>query len=390
MHICFISQEYPPETGWGGIGSYTHEMAHGLSRKGHEVTVIARAEAGEHITADGGVTVHRIRPAPEWQRVRGMWRLQRVWPGFAWAAACRLRSIHGRFPVDIVEAAEARGDSEFVPLLQRRIPTVVRLHTAWTFVDRLNHVSPTRLKQWVYWQERFAIQTARAVTSPSQAMVDLTESWVPLNRGRVYVVPNPVDVSTFSPGCEERREVVFVGRLERRKGISILAETLPNVLGRCPDVSFRFIGADSTDERGQSWRERLLEGVPVSERDRVHFARVSREDLVHYYRSAAVCIVPSIWENFPYSLLEAMACGTPTIVSAAGGLPEIVEDGVSGLLVPPADSSALCDAICSLLADRELREEMGQNARKSAVERFSVERVIPRMVETYRQILESI
>src|SRR4051794_9383844 len=101
LHICFISQEYPPDTGWGGIGSYTYEMAHALTQMGHRVTVIARAIGPECVTNDAGVQIHRLQPAPQWDRWKGFWRLNRVWPGFAWAAMIRLKHIHARSPIDI-------------------------------------------------------------------------------------------------------------------------------------------------------------------------------------------------------------------------------------------------------------------------------------------------
>src|SRR5262249_13859077 len=94
MHICFLSQEDPPETGWGGIGAYTYEMAHGLARAGHRVTVISLAAGPETVKRVGGVEVHRVRPRPDWARWKGLWRLNHVWPGFAWSAALRLREVH--------------------------------------------------------------------------------------------------------------------------------------------------------------------------------------------------------------------------------------------------------------------------------------------------------
>src|SRR4029079_19835948 len=85
MHICYISQEYPPETGWGGSGSYTYEMAHALARRGHRVTVISRATHEESVRRSDGVEVHRVSPSPRWDNVPALWRLNRIWPGFAWA-----------------------------------------------------------------------------------------------------------------------------------------------------------------------------------------------------------------------------------------------------------------------------------------------------------------
>src|ERR1051325_3554092 len=94
MHICYISQEYPPETGWGGIGSYTYEMAHALARLGHRVSVVSRAVHEESVRTSEGVELHRVSPSPRWDSMPGLWRLNRIWPGFAWAAMRRIRKIN--------------------------------------------------------------------------------------------------------------------------------------------------------------------------------------------------------------------------------------------------------------------------------------------------------
>src|SRR5262249_11579899 len=157
LHVCFVSQEYPPETGWGGIGAYTYEMAHGLACAGQRVTVIARADGPETVTRRGGIEIHRVHHGPDWSRWKGLWRLNSVWPGLAWAAARRLRQVHAENSVDVVEAAECRADGLFVSLLPRMPRLIVRLHTAWIFVDRMNGIDPDRRKRFIYRQEALAL-----------------------------------------------------------------------------------------------------------------------------------------------------------------------------------------------------------------------------------------
>src|SRR6266581_7668046 len=101
LHVCYISQEYPPETGWGGVGAYTYEMAHALAEAGNRVTVITRAVNGETVTSERGVEVHRISPRPTWDNIPFFWRLNRVWPGFAWSAMLRVRQVHRHNRIDV-------------------------------------------------------------------------------------------------------------------------------------------------------------------------------------------------------------------------------------------------------------------------------------------------
>jgi glycosyltransferase involved in cell wall biosynthesis len=387
LHVCFFSQEYPPETGWGGIGAYTWEMAYGLAAEGHRVTVISRAVERETIEEAGNVTVHRIFFSPNLDRMPILWRCNRYWPGFAWAALRRLRRIDAETRVDIVEAAENRADGFFLTWLWSRSPVVIRLHTAWIFVDRLNQVNPDRSRRFVYWLEKQSILRADQISAPCQAMVDLTRTWIPLKGRVVSVIPNPVNAAEFIPGEKAAEtEILFCGRLERRK-LNFLAEALPEMMRRCPGAHFRFVGADGPDENGESWKERLLRSVTEPDRERLSFDQAPRDRMPEVYRKASICLAPSVWENFPYVALEAMACGTPVVATHTGGFPEMIENDITGVLVSPQDPEALVDAVAALTESPARRMEMGENARRRIEDRYSVPAVTGQMLTFYRAAL---
>jgi glycogen(starch) synthase len=384
LHICYISQEYPPETGWGGIGSYTYEMAHALAGAGHRVTVISRAVDGESITNGDGIEVHRVSPTPKWDSVPIFWRLNRVWPGFAWAAMRKVRSINRKHPIDIVEAAEGRADGFFVSYLPGRPKLVTRLHTARIFIDQFNGLDAKQGGYREYWIEKQSISRANLVTAPSRAVIDLTRTWLPLSEKTTLVVHNPIDQSNFPPSTSVRKDtVLYVGRLERNKGAETMKEAIPILLRRFPALEFRIVGSDGLDRDGQSWRQKILDSLDAGQRTRVRFEEMARTDLVQAYQEAAVCILPSTWENSSYTLLEAMACATPVVACNSGGSPELIENGVSGFLIPVNNSAALVTRIAELLAEPSLRKSMGDNARRRIEESFSVERVLPKMIAAY-------
>lgn len=388
MHICFISQEYPPETGWGGIGTYTFEMAHGLAKYGHQVTVIAHANGVEKVETYDNVQVHRILPAPAFDNKRGLWRLNKYWPGFAWAALKRLQLVHNTKPIHLVEAAEGRADSLFVLLKRQRLKTIVRLHTALMFLNQINGIAPNYRHKIQYWQEKRVLQSADAITSPSLAILELTRAWTKFDKKKIAVIPNPVNTKTFSPEPVQRlSEVLYVGRLEHQK-IFVLAEAIPSILKRNKNVTIRFLGKDSLDNNGMSWQERILASVPSGQRQRLVFQHARREELVNYYRKAGMATLPSVWENFPYAILEAMACGTASVCTCVGGYPELIEDGISGILVPPSDPAALVDTICGLADDPAQQERLGKRARERVLDCFAIERIVPPMVEFYQSVLD--
>ena len=384
MHICYISQEYPPETGWGGIGSYTYEMAHGLAQSGHRVTVISRALNGESVANDAGVEVHRVAPSPRWDSIPFFWRLNRIWPGFAWAAMLKVRRIHRQQPIDIVEAAEGRADGFFVSYMPSRPKLVTRLHTARIFIDQFNGLNAKQGGYREYWLEKQSICRANLVTAPSKAVIDLTRTWLTLSEKTTLVVPNPIDQDSFAPSTLVRKNtVLYAGRLERNKGAETMKEAIPILLQRFPSLEFRFVGSDGLDRDGHSWRLKILESLAPALRTKVRFEELSRAELVQAYQEAAVCILPSAWENSSYVLLEAMACATPVVACNSGGSPELIENGVSGFLIPVNDSEALVSRIAELLAKPSLRKVMGENARRRIEECFSVEHVLPKMIAAY-------
>jgi len=389
LHICYISQEYPPDTGWGGIGSYTYEMAHALVNSGHRVTVISLAVCGEKIDNDNGVIVHRIRSTPRLNNLCVLWRLDKIWPGFAWAAAARLRKIHHELKVDIVEAAEGRADSLFIPYLTG-IKVVVRLHLAQIFVDQLNMIKPDGTRKYKYWLEKRSILGAAAITAPSQAVADMTRQWLQMGHKRmIRVIPNPINAPSFCPNKTEcsHDEIIYVGRLERRKGVHLFCSVIPSILDQFPRAIFRFIGADGSDSDGISWRQKLLQELPEIDHPRVVFEQLPRNQLVEVFNKAAICVLPSIWENFPYALLEAMSCGVPIVATKVGGIPEMVIDNITGILVPPESPSSLEYAIMTLLSKPDQRIIMGNMARQHILEHFSVEHLVPKMVTLYCDVL---
>jgi D-inositol-3-phosphate glycosyltransferase len=166
------------------------------------------------------------------------------------------------------------------------------------------------------------------------------------------------------PGNIRGPVVLYVGRLEPNKGVPLLLGAACRVLAEAPDANLVLAGGNHPTLPPQEL-ERLLSQVP--HRDRIHvLGHVPWRDLFAWYRRAAVCVLPSYYETFGLSALEPMAFGTPVIAAAAGGLPEIVEHGVSGLLIPPGDENALAHAVARVLSDESLRRRLSQGARSAA------------------------
>lgn len=395
MNVCFVCREYPPAPRTGGIGSATHDQAHALARLGHRVHVVAPAWAEPGTCADRGVVVHRVpvsgRQPPVLGRVFGQTLDRLTWSRAAARAVRRLRAAEG---LDVVEVPEFAAEG-FAATRHLSLPVVVRLHTPLGLVRRLNGTPLDRDSRATIRLERIALGRAAAVSAPSRAIAAAcAEAGYGRRAAGATVIPWGTDTTVFCPGPSRRSRatapvVLFVGRLEARKGVSLLLEAAVDVAARVPDVRLVFVGADTLSAPGgRSWQDWLrsvasFAGLGAA----VSFAGfVPREELPAWYRDAAVVVVPSPFEAFGLVYLEAMACGRPVVGSAAGAFPEIASDGREAVLVPPGDARAIAKAVIDLLEDLDRAEAIGSRARGRAVERFSVERIARATAGFYQRV----
>lgn len=202
--------------------------------------------------------------------------------------------------------------------------------------------------------EAAAVRRAAAVITLTERLAAVVESRIP--PGRVHVVPSGMRAAAYGPAAAgEPDEVLFVGRLHRQKGVDTLVRAVPLLPAGC-----RVTLAGDGPERGAL--RRLAAELGVADRVRVTGFLPHRE-VPGLLAAARVAVLPSRYEELGTALVEAMAAGRPVVASRVGGIPELVRDGVDGLLVPPGDPVALAAAIGRLLADPALAAELGANGR---------------------------
>ncbi len=216
---------------------------------------------------------------------------------------------------------------------------------------------------------------------------------------RVRVVPPGVDLGMFQPvdraearrkiGYEAGRILLFVGRLERLKGVEIAIRSLGLLRDRQhDDVRLLILGEDS-HEGDESEKDRLKAiAAEVGVRDRVDFiGSIAQHELPYFYAAADVCVMPSYSESFGLVALEAQACGCPVVASGVSGLRSVVRDEVSGYLIDEHDPAAYAERIGRLLENGELAQQMGRRGRLLA-QRFSWTRTADRLEGLFEQVVE--
>jgi len=317
---------------------------------------------------------------------------------YASAAALDMR----RSGVDVVHAINF---SQFVPVLRRLAPRtriVLNMVCEW-----LSQLDPGLVEP--------RIRNADVVMSCSDHITNLVRSrfpGVPITFRTVGNGIDPVAMAPIVPPATPREpRILFVGRVSPEKGVHTLVEAMSEVVRRIPNAKLDVLGGRSQlargylvdlsddphvrnlgrfyrgDDRGVYARE-LAAAVAAAGLQRCvtfHDA-VPYEEVTRFYRQAAVVVNPSLSESFGRSLIEAMAYAVPVVATRVGGMPEIIDHGREGFLVPPEDAAALADAIVRILADPAAAAQLGRAGRKRVEERYTWDVVAADATAVYREI----
>ena len=383
--IVLVTQDYPPDHG-GGIATFNRDLAVSLAAMGHLVHVVAKSEDLNRVDFEQGVWVHRMLsrphdPTPEAEERRIP---AHIWSWSATALGEVIR-IAGHHPVDVVETPiwDCQGAAF---LLEGRWPLVVSLQTSLRFWLE-GHPELLEDKRWMdgfgtpmLALEKELMEKANAVRSISSAIRRDIEKAYDFRFAEEQVVVSPLGLADLGKPAEhknDRTTVLFVGRLEHRKGIDVLLEAIPLVLREAPDLAFRIIGDDSIPGPGKKTYRAAFEkseaGRAVAGNVRFE-GKVDEAALNRAYAECDIFLSPSRYESFGLVFLEAMRQGKPVIGCDIGGMPEIIAPD-TGLLVPPGDARTLAAAILKLARDPALRQAMG-TAGRSRFEAAFTDRVM--------------
>jgi glycosyltransferase involved in cell wall biosynthesis len=224
-------------------------------------------------------------------------------------------------------------------------------------------------------------------------VAETTRQLLELGDRPMEILPNPVDTSAFRPRPEVPEEtglIVFVGTVCEKKGIRQLIHAMPGIAQAAPEAHLLVVGRDWRDrESGRSFTEYLRGLIPADLQERIVFqGAVEHDQLWRILARAAVCVYPSHMEALPVAWVEAMAMGKAVVASNTGPGPEVVEDGVSGLLCNPHQPESIAEKVIQLLKAPQLRRRLGAAARQRAVEHFSVEVLVGRNLDFYHRCVE--
>ena len=402
LNICIVSREYPPETLWGGIGTFTYNLAHGLNNIGHKVYVLAFTLGEDSLSYDNGIEIHRISSPKSIFKGKTLWdHVPTVLSPFAFFYSYKVNKkielLHAEKQFDVIDFPEHIGEG-FFSIKNKMHPSLVRLYTPLSLIGQLGLQRTTnRLDYFLFGlMEKSSIKKATIVNSPSRALSELVKEKFRV-KNDIQIIYNPINSDKFSPESKINKnkidivKILFVGELTDRKGLHILARAIPKVLKKAEKAKFIILGNDREGVEGfKSMKEFMVsifneEGVS----EKVEFlGRVPYDKLPEVYHGADISVVPSLYDNSPYTCLEAMSCGLPVIGTSAGGMPEYIDNRENGIIVPPNNVNALAEALIELALDSEKRELYSINARKKAVAEFKREEVAKRITGLYIKAID--
>jgi glycosyltransferase involved in cell wall biosynthesis len=399
MRIALLSFEYPPETGFGGIGTYAWYQARALARLGHEVHVLSGATAPTPLrtSAHDGVTVFRFRDDGRVMRTLGRLDKHRLWwtknrLENGWCMHLAFKELRRRFDYDVVEMPECGGEGLLLNWLQRA-KVVMKFHSPAQLIMPTYDVRKADVRACSL-VEKIGIRGAGAYTSCSRFLADEVRTKMGVRR-EIEVIANGIDLDLFDHAAQidarakfglpkDKPVILFTGRMEKRKGIHLCPEIVETILKK-HDVAFAFAGADLF---GFMEKELLPRIRGQTLKGSLHYlGKLSLEEVGSCLRQSDLYFIPSLWENCPYSCLEAMAAGRAIVASDAGGLPELIRDGENGLIAKSEDAPAFVRQIERLLEDPALRERLGRAARKTVEERYADTAIAQRSLDYWRRAL---
>ncbi len=399
MNICLVSQNYPPDTAQGGIGTQTWNKALALASLGHRVHVLAcaaRQGPDPRTETKGGITVHRIQaPGQGPGGEPSIYNEQTYWIGYTWSVLRHLHRLMQSMAFDVIDFPEYGGEGFAFQLNRSRwnwVPVVVQLHGPLSMLAE--HIGWPEKESDLYqvgtFMEASSINHADALMACSANIADFTAGFYEVPRESIDVVHCGVDAERFRPpGSSERggdqATVLFVGNIAPSKGVETVFEAVLRLRSKFPAIRLQILGNGDGE---------LVKGLRSQAHARgatanIEFAGfIDRARLPEYYRQADVFCSPAQYEGGVANVyIEAMACGCPVVASFAGGAPEAVIDGQTGLLVPPKDIGGVAAALHRILGDASLRQRMGEAGRRRVEDYFAMDKYISRVLAVYEKAI---
>jgi len=388
LNVCFLVPS--PIQSNGGSSKHTTELAYGLFKLGVNVHIVYCGEKNIDYMMDG-INYYSILPSPLFIDTLVSFPICNNLLKLSYSAYKKVFSLIEMFNIHIIETPlwDFNGliCAEFL-----NVPVVTRLQTPAKIVHVVEEYDKTDDNLLFYEFEKRLIEKSSSIIAISDCITKtITYTYNIIFEDKLYKNYLGIDDIKFEAiqHKDEKISVFFIGRLERRKGIVNLLEVIPNILAKHKNVEFRLAGADIHDKTlGTTFRKyfsrkhkRLLKNV-------FFLGEISDEQKEQELESCDIFVSPSLYESFGIIFIEAMRHKKPVIGCNTGGIPEVVANGITGLLCEPDNSRDLEKALLTLIEDKPVRENMGQKGYERFKEMFTRDKMARGTLEIYKEIIK--
>lgn len=380
----------------GGVPTYTNSLAKEFIKQGHNVHVISLGDK-EALNLIEGINIHTVKNDMllDFDELKNNPNCKRI-VNFSYECNKKIEQLNSIFHVDIVESPiwDCHG---VVTAYKKMIPVCTRLQTPLKMVVNTFEYAENGDFQLLEDFESELIKNSDGVIYISdcikKTIEELYEIKMPEMSVKNYLGIDFENMATRSRNEKDSNIVVFfIGRLERRKGIFNLLEAIPRIMEKYSNVEFRIAGDDSIvdDIISCTFKEHFLsKNKKAKWLDKVNFlGKISMEQREQEFANCDIFTSPSLYESFGIIFIEAMRYGRPVIGCSAGGMQEVISDGISGLLSVPNDTTSLIEKLSLLIENDILRNEMGKQARQRIESEFNNSNLSADTIGFYKKVIK--
>lgn len=389
MHICLLYPGFPPESHAGGIGTYAFEAAKAFGQAGQRITIVSRSESFSDTKKclASNVTLYRLgedsnnnalpfragNHQRHYQRIRNL-----------------IENIHADNPIDVIESCDWGAEGVALLATPFKHKMVVRCHTPSFIAEQYNSKNTPYLSIDIKKQEKYLLMNAKCVVCPSRSLANMILASLPRTR-TIEHEPYLLNTAPISPkhnySFRDIFSILTVGRIEERKGQDIIIEALGILHRHGMPIHFHALGQDTSSDNGIPMSETFLKIANDASKSRISFhGALPRHSVMRAYHQYDAYIAASRFDNFPFTVLEAMAAGLPVIGnSQAGGIPEQIINRTNGLLFD-GTAKDLANKITALFANKELRYTLGTNAKRHVQKTYNPKTVTRQILQNYNAL----
>ncbi len=382
MKVGFITSEYPHAKikHAAGIGTSIKNLAITLVKKDVNVTVFVYHQNSNEVFIDEGVEIHLIK--------KEKYKLF-TWYFYRKHIQNYVKTIVKKKNIQLLEAPDWTGITAFMKF---NVPLVIRFHGSDAYFCKLEN-RKQKFKNFMF--EKLALRKAKAYVAPTTYAGVETRKIFGLDKSKIKTIHYGLKLKDFvneSPNLYNKKTILYIGTIIRKKGVIELAQIFNKVVEANPDAQLILIGSDAPDiKTNSSSTYKIVEAIftEKAKKKNTYLGKIPYGEVQNHIKKAHVCVFPSFAETLGMVTIESMALQKPVVNTSIGWAQELIDDGINGYLVHPSKIDAYAVRIIQLFKDEDLCLEIGKAARKKVEMLFDIEKNADINLAYYNSILNT-